>query len=201
MAAQSLHERDDIQQQKKRGSFDMRFYEFEAKRVLAKHGIPVPQSGIAHTAADAQRLATEIGCPVVVKAQVISPKANASTCSRKVSWSAGSQPEASPKITSWSVTCLIWRLSSSMWITRSTESRLSGSSLDEFPFFPMGRRVAGAEPGVQWLRQTSLGRPRAHQPSSFVIRHSSSVIGPSSFVIPHSGFTDHFALCTPSKVV
>lgn len=53
----------------------MRFYEFEAKRVLAKHGIPVPQSGTAHTAAEAEKLASEIGCPVVVKAQVISPKA------------------------------------------------------------------------------------------------------------------------------
>jgi succinyl-CoA synthetase beta subunit len=53
----------------------MRFYEFEAKRLLGKYGIPVPQSGLAHTAAEAERLASEIGCPVVVKAQVISPKA------------------------------------------------------------------------------------------------------------------------------
>jgi len=53
----------------------MRFYEFEAKRLLGKYGIPVPQGGIAHTAADAERLASEIGCPVVVKAQVISPRA------------------------------------------------------------------------------------------------------------------------------
>ncbi|MFI5365136.1 MAG: ATP-grasp domain-containing protein [Candidatus Binatia bacterium] len=53
----------------------MRFYEFEAKRLLGKHAIPIPQSGIAPTAADAERLAAEIGCPVVVKAQVISPKA------------------------------------------------------------------------------------------------------------------------------
>ena len=50
----------------------MRFYEFEAKRLLGKHGIPVPQSGIAHTAAEAERLASEIGCPVTVKAQVLS---------------------------------------------------------------------------------------------------------------------------------
>jgi succinyl-CoA synthetase beta subunit len=53
----------------------MRFYEFEAKRLLGKHAIPVPQSGIAHTAADAERLASEIGCPVVLKAQVLSPAA------------------------------------------------------------------------------------------------------------------------------
>jgi succinyl-CoA synthetase beta subunit/citryl-CoA synthetase large subunit len=50
----------------------MRFYEFEAKRLLGKHGIPVPQSGTAQTAAEAERLASEIGCPVVLKAQVLS---------------------------------------------------------------------------------------------------------------------------------
>jgi succinyl-CoA synthetase beta subunit/citryl-CoA synthetase large subunit len=53
----------------------MRFYEFEAKRLLGKHGIPVPQSGTVHTAAEAERLASEIGCPVMVKAQVLSPAA------------------------------------------------------------------------------------------------------------------------------
>jgi succinyl-CoA synthetase beta subunit/citryl-CoA synthetase large subunit len=50
----------------------MRLYEFEAKRLLAKHGIPIPQGGLAATAADAERLATEIGSPVVVKAQTLS---------------------------------------------------------------------------------------------------------------------------------
>ncbi len=50
----------------------MRFYEFEAKRLLKKHGIPVPQSGIAQTAADAERLAGEFGGPVTLKAQVLS---------------------------------------------------------------------------------------------------------------------------------
>ncbi len=53
----------------------MRFYEFEAKRLLGKHGIPVPQGGTAHTATEAERLAAEIGGPVVVKAQVLSPAA------------------------------------------------------------------------------------------------------------------------------
>ncbi len=52
----------------------MRFYELESKRILGKHGIPVPQNGTAVTAADAERLATEIGCPVVLKAQVLSPR-------------------------------------------------------------------------------------------------------------------------------
>jgi succinyl-CoA synthetase beta subunit len=50
----------------------MRFYESEAKRLLKKHGIPVPQSGIAQTAADAERLAGEFGGPVTLKAQVLS---------------------------------------------------------------------------------------------------------------------------------
>jgi succinyl-CoA synthetase beta subunit/citryl-CoA synthetase large subunit len=50
----------------------MRFYESEAKRILAKHGIPVPQGGLAATAADAERIASEIGAPVLVKAQMLS---------------------------------------------------------------------------------------------------------------------------------
>jgi succinyl-CoA synthetase beta subunit/citryl-CoA synthetase large subunit len=53
----------------------MRFYESEAKNVLAKHGIPSPQNGLAATAVDAERIASELGCPVVLKAQVISPSA------------------------------------------------------------------------------------------------------------------------------
>ncbi|MFQ5477299.1 MAG: ATP-grasp domain-containing protein [Candidatus Binatia bacterium] len=50
----------------------MHFYEFEAKRLLVKHGIPVAESGTARTAEEAERLASEIGCPVVLKAQVLS---------------------------------------------------------------------------------------------------------------------------------
>lgn len=51
----------------------MRFYEFEAKQVLVKHGIPVPQHGRAATAAEAEKIAADLGCPVVLKAQVLSP--------------------------------------------------------------------------------------------------------------------------------
>src|SRR5882757_9214239 len=50
----------------------MRFYEFEAKRLLAKHGIPVPRSGIAQTAAEAEKIASELGFPVVLKSQLLS---------------------------------------------------------------------------------------------------------------------------------
>lgn len=49
----------------------MRFYEFEAKRLLAKHGIPVPKSGLAQTAAEAEKIAAEVGFPVVLKSQVL----------------------------------------------------------------------------------------------------------------------------------
>ncbi|MGH7858159.1 MAG: ATP-grasp domain-containing protein, partial [Candidatus Binatia bacterium] len=58
-----------------RGPDPMRFYEFEARKLLAKYGVPVPRSGIAATAGDAERIASEIGCPVALKAQVISPRA------------------------------------------------------------------------------------------------------------------------------
>lgn len=58
----------------------MRFYEFEAKRLLGKYGIPVPQGRVANTTAEAAGIAAEIGCPVVLKAQVLFPgKAGAST--------------------------------------------------------------------------------------------------------------------------
>ena len=51
----------------------MRFYEFETKRLLAKHGIPVAQGGIAATAAAVEKQAADLGGPVVLKAQVLSP--------------------------------------------------------------------------------------------------------------------------------
>lgn len=50
----------------------MHFYEFEAKRVLAKHGIPTPPGATATTAAEAEKAAAELGGPVYVKAQVLS---------------------------------------------------------------------------------------------------------------------------------
>lgn len=51
----------------------MRFYEFEAKQLLRKHGIPLVQGNHATTAEDAERVASEIGAPVILKAQVIAP--------------------------------------------------------------------------------------------------------------------------------
>jgi len=44
----------------------MRFYEFEAKQLLARQRVPVPQGGVAATPDDAERLAREAGGPVVL---------------------------------------------------------------------------------------------------------------------------------------
>jgi succinyl-CoA synthetase beta subunit/citryl-CoA synthetase large subunit len=51
----------------------MRFYEFEAKRLLQKHRIPLVKSEVAQTADDAAKIASDIGGPVVLKAQAIAP--------------------------------------------------------------------------------------------------------------------------------
>ena len=50
----------------------MRFYEFEAKRLLAKQGVPTPKGGVAATPEDAERIAGEVGAAVVLKSQVLS---------------------------------------------------------------------------------------------------------------------------------
>jgi len=50
----------------------MRFYEYETKELFRRHGIPLVKHGVAYSAADARRLAMEIGCPVVMKSQVLS---------------------------------------------------------------------------------------------------------------------------------
>ncbi|MCH8994526.1 MAG: acetate--CoA ligase family protein [Chloroflexi bacterium] len=49
----------------------MRFYEFEAKQLLAKQGVPTPQGGVAATPEEAKRIATDAGGPVVLKSQVL----------------------------------------------------------------------------------------------------------------------------------
>jgi succinyl-CoA synthetase beta subunit/citryl-CoA synthetase large subunit len=50
----------------------MRFYEYEAKAVLAKNGVPTSKGGLAKSGDDAARLAAEIGGDVVLKSQVLS---------------------------------------------------------------------------------------------------------------------------------
>jgi succinyl-CoA synthetase beta subunit len=49
----------------------MRFYEFEAKRLLAREGVRLPQGGTAGTPDEAAKLAAEVGGPVVLKSQVL----------------------------------------------------------------------------------------------------------------------------------
>jgi succinyl-CoA synthetase beta subunit/citryl-CoA synthetase large subunit len=49
----------------------MRFYEFEAKALFAKHGIPLLKGRVATSAAEAKKIAAEIGGPVVLKSQVL----------------------------------------------------------------------------------------------------------------------------------
>jgi len=49
----------------------VRFLEYEAKSVFEKYGVRVPRRGYASRSEDARRLAEEIGCPVVLKAQVL----------------------------------------------------------------------------------------------------------------------------------
>ena len=50
----------------------MRLYEFEAKQLLAKQGVPTPKGGIAATPEEAERVAGEVGGATVLKSQVLS---------------------------------------------------------------------------------------------------------------------------------
>ncbi|MFX0077995.1 MAG: ADP-forming succinate--CoA ligase subunit beta [Candidatus Hermodarchaeota archaeon] len=49
----------------------MRLFEYEAKEAFRQAGIPLPPSGIATTPAEAAKVAKELACPVVIKAQVL----------------------------------------------------------------------------------------------------------------------------------
>ena len=48
----------------------MKIHEYQAKRLLARHGVPVPRGGAADTPEEAAKLAAELGGRAVVKAQV-----------------------------------------------------------------------------------------------------------------------------------
>ena len=50
----------------------MRFYEHEAKDLLARHGVPLPQRRVARNAEEAAAAASDLGGPVVLKSQVLS---------------------------------------------------------------------------------------------------------------------------------
>jgi succinyl-CoA synthetase beta subunit/citryl-CoA synthetase large subunit len=49
----------------------MRFYEYEAKALFARHGAPLLKGRVAKTSAEARDAAREIGGPVVLKSQVL----------------------------------------------------------------------------------------------------------------------------------
>ena len=49
----------------------MKLFEHEAKRILAKSGIPTPQGGLATSATQAVEISSKLKFPVVVKAQVL----------------------------------------------------------------------------------------------------------------------------------
>src|SRR6201995_4799201 len=49
----------------------MRFFEYEARAIWAKAGIPVPRHGFAKTPEEVRTIAAEIGGPVVIKSQVL----------------------------------------------------------------------------------------------------------------------------------
>jgi succinyl-CoA synthetase beta subunit/citryl-CoA synthetase large subunit len=50
----------------------MRFYEYECKALFARHGLPLGRGSLAHTAAEARKIAADLGGPVVLKSQVLS---------------------------------------------------------------------------------------------------------------------------------
>ncbi len=49
----------------------MRFFEYEAKEIVRRAGIPTSKGGFAKTGEQARRLAEEVGGPVVIKSQVL----------------------------------------------------------------------------------------------------------------------------------
>jgi len=49
----------------------MKLHEYQAKGLLREYGIPVPDGAVAESPEEAQRIAKDIGCPVMIKAQVL----------------------------------------------------------------------------------------------------------------------------------
>jgi len=48
----------------------MKVHEYQAKQILAEHGIPIPNGGVASTPQEAKEIAEHLGRTVVVKAQI-----------------------------------------------------------------------------------------------------------------------------------
>jgi succinyl-CoA synthetase beta subunit len=49
----------------------MKIHEYQGKQLLARYGIPVPPGEVAYSPGQARDIARRLGCPVVVKAQVL----------------------------------------------------------------------------------------------------------------------------------
>ena len=49
----------------------MKLHEYQAKRIFAQYGVPIPEGDVATTPEEAREIAQRIGGPVVVKAQVL----------------------------------------------------------------------------------------------------------------------------------
>ncbi|MCS7179340.1 MAG: ADP-forming succinate--CoA ligase subunit beta [Anaerolineae bacterium] len=49
----------------------MKLHEYQSQRIFAQYGIPVQEGEVATTPQEARALAEQIGCPVVIKAQVL----------------------------------------------------------------------------------------------------------------------------------
>jgi succinyl-CoA synthetase beta subunit len=49
----------------------MKLHEYQSKQIFHKYGIPVPRGRVATTAIEARQISEELGCPVVIKSQVL----------------------------------------------------------------------------------------------------------------------------------
>ncbi|NOZ51168.1 MAG: ADP-forming succinate--CoA ligase subunit beta [Chloroflexi bacterium] len=49
----------------------MKLHEFQAKRIFAQHGVPIPKGEVATSAVYAREIAQRLGLPVVIKSQVL----------------------------------------------------------------------------------------------------------------------------------
>ena len=49
----------------------MKLHEFQAKRIFAQYGVPIPRGEVATTATQAREIAQRLGKPVVIKSQVL----------------------------------------------------------------------------------------------------------------------------------
>jgi succinyl-CoA synthetase beta subunit len=49
----------------------VKLHEYQSKQLFAEHGVPIPKGDVATTPQEARRIAEELGCPVVVKSQVL----------------------------------------------------------------------------------------------------------------------------------